>query len=199
MLYVCQLDYPDVPYPTHTGEKDNEKGKTTTIKSSGCGLCSAVMVADRLLVSPSFNLNDALELSMSKGANHASGTDYRIFAPAFAEKLGLELEVTGDIEKLTACLKSGGCAVMHCRPHKNGDKPYFSLNGGHYVVVISVDGDGRFAVLDPSYKEGKFDSDYRRDKVRMNGLIAHCGPEVLLADTEDPDIAGRGFYLFKRK
>ena len=62
MKYVCQLEYPDLLYVTRTSLEGEarEKGKTTTIRSSGCGLCSAVMVADRLLPNCQFSLRGQL-------------------------------------------------------------------------------------------------------------------------------------------
>ena len=197
MLYVCQLDHADIPYPTHTDTPDNEYGKNSTMRSSGCGLCSSVMMADRLLINPNFGLKDALELSFATGANHGSGTDYKLYAPALAERLGLDLEVTSDIDKLAECLKTGGCAIAHVRPHADGEKPYFSHNGGHYVTVISVESDGCFDVLDPSNRPGKFDDPYRSEMVKMKDGIAVCKPEALVKDVEM--LEGRGFYLFKRK
>ena len=50
MKFVCQLDYPDWLFVTRTGHEGEEfeKGKTTTVKQSGCGMCGAVMLADQL-------------------------------------------------------------------------------------------------------------------------------------------------------
>jgi len=90
MKYINQLDYIHIPYVTRTTMEgtDWEKGQNTTVRSSGCGLCSAVMVADRLLVNYDFDLNAAVSLSYEVAANHRRGTDYKRFAPAFAEKMG---------------------------------------------------------------------------------------------------------------
>ena len=50
MKFICQLDYPDWLFVTRTGHEGEEfeKGKTTTVKQSGCGMCGAVMLADQL-------------------------------------------------------------------------------------------------------------------------------------------------------
>ena len=62
MRYVNQKEYPHIPYITCTKEDhpQHERGKTTTICTSGCGLCSSIMVADRLLVDYKFELEDAI-------------------------------------------------------------------------------------------------------------------------------------------
>ena len=65
MKFVRQLDYPHWLYITRTGHEGEEfeKGKTTTMATSGCGLCSAVMMAHQLIPNCQFELQDALDLS----------------------------------------------------------------------------------------------------------------------------------------
>ena len=86
MKYLNQLEFPDWLYVTRVDMEgdDKEWGRTSTIKSSGCGLCSAVMVADRLIPEADFGLKEAIKLSYDSKANHRIGTDYKRFAPAFA-------------------------------------------------------------------------------------------------------------------
>ena len=63
MRYINQRDYPDMLYVTRADPENprHERGKTTTIKTSGCGLCAAIMVADRLLPAYEFELEDAAQ------------------------------------------------------------------------------------------------------------------------------------------
>ena len=198
MKYINQLQYSHIPYITRTtleGE-DWEKGQKTTIRSSGCGLCSAIMVADRLLAEYDFDPEAAVRLSYEVEANHKKGTDYARFAPAFAEKFGLSWEATSDPQALRECLRTGGAAVIHIGGDREGYTGVFS-HGGHYIAAISEDPDGRIVILDPSYKEGKFEEEGRKGLVEMkNGVIALCHMEVLEADItrEAP-----GFHLFRRK
>lgn len=84
-----QKEYSDSPYITRQfcdKEEDREKGKTTTISSSRCGLCSAVMVADRLLPNCNLGPEDAVRISDACKANQKIGTAYTLFAPAFAQE-----------------------------------------------------------------------------------------------------------------
>jgi hypothetical protein len=156
------------------------------------------MVADRLLPANTFLLEQALALSVETGANHESGTVYKIYAPAFAEKLGLDLEVTDDPEKLRECLRTGGAAVAHVRSKEKEGGPVATFtHGGHYIAVVGEEPDGRLAILDPSWKPGKFDEPGREGKVEMKGFLCLCTMEVLQADVEP--VAPRGFYLFRRK
>ena len=198
MRYVNQLDYPDMSYVTRANPKNinHEKGKRTTVKSSGCGLCSAIMVADRLLPSYQFELEDAIELSYSVGANHAIGTDPKLFFPAFAEKMGLKMVATCDLDALLHCLRTGGAAVVHVGGDREGHIGLFT-HGGHYMVVIGEEPDGRLAILDPSYFVGKYEEEGRSGKVEVvNEVIALCDPQTL-AEEGRP---GKDYYhLFWRR
>ena len=198
MYYINQLDYPDIKYLTRTSleGEEGEKGKHTTVESSGCGLCASIMVAHRLLPNCTFSIEDALQLSYEAEANYNVGTCYKRYAPAFKEKLGLILEDTDDSERLLYCLRTGGAAVAHVGGDQKNYIGVFS-HGGHYIAVIGQEPDGRVAILDPSYKEGKYEEEGRKGKVEMkNGVIALCDVEVLKKDCASRKPA---FHLFWRK
>lgn len=196
MKYICQLDYPHIPYRTRTdpNREDYEHGKTTTIASSGCGMCSAIMAADCLIPNLEFSLEEALALNYSVGANHASGTDYQLFAPAFAEKLGLNLIFSKDVQQLRQCLRTGGAAVVKVKS-ENGIGLFTCRE--HYMTIIGEEPDGRFAVLDPSFTPVKYEECYRKDKVEIkNDVIVLCSAEILKQEVH-ADIDH--YYLFWRK
>ena len=198
MKYVNQRNYSDVPYITRTSMEgaDKEKGLTTTVSSSGCGLCSAVMVAHHLIPDCEFELDDALKIAYDTEANHKKGTDYTRFAPAFAESQGFDLEMTKDPERLSYCLRTGGAAVLHIKGDREDYTGVFS-HGGHYVAAVAEERDGRIAVLDPSMVEGKYEEEGRKGLVEVkNGVIALCDINVLVEDTLP---ATYSFYLFWRK
>ena len=68
---------------------------------------------------------------------------------------------------------------------------------GHYITVIGEEPDGRLSILDPSYKEGKFDAPAHQGKVEMkNGVIALCSPAVLDEEANPNRLC---YYLFWRK
>ena len=198
MKYVNQLQHPHMLYVTRTDPDcdRHEWGKTSTVRSSGCGLCSAIMVADRLIPNCDFDLYDAIELSYETAANHGPGTDYKRFAPAFAEKMGLRLALSWDIEELSDCLRTGGAAVALVSGRGQGQGLF--TRGGHYIAVINEEPDGRFAILDPSYKEAKFDEPDRIGKVEIkNGVIVLCDKPTL--ENEKPMSDSAPYYLFWRK
>ena len=196
MLYLNQGDYPDLPYRTMTDTPEVEYGQNSTVKTSGCGLCAAMMVADRLIPNFSWTIEEAVQFSYDTGANHARGTDYAIFAPAFAKKFGLTLSVTDDINELSGHLRSGGAAVAHCRQDDELNPTALFTKMGHYVAVVSQEADGRMCVLDPNLKPGKFDDDYRRPRVEQKGKLCFCSPEDLVKETKA--VAPKCFYLFHR-
>lgn len=198
MKFVNQLDYPDWLYVTKTDleEERREHGRTTTVATSACGLCSAVIVADRLLVNSNFELKDALALAYETKANYHVGTSYKRFAPAFADKLGLEWEPTRDPERLLYCLRTGGAAVVLVDGDREGRVGVFS-HVGHYIVAIAEDRDGRIVILDPAYKEGKYEEEGRKGLVEVkNGVMAVCDLQTLVQDSADTSIR---FHLFWRK
>ena len=198
MKYINQLEYPHWLYVTRAkmeGEA-REKGKTTTVKSSGCGLCSAVMVADRLLPNCDFDLTQAIQLSYDSESNDKAGTSSATFIPAFAEKMGFIYERTKDIDRLIYCLQTGGAAIVNSSGDREGYTGLFT-HGGHYIAAIGVESDGRIAILDPSYKEGKYEEEGRKGKVEMkNGVIALCTPETLAEDCANRETP---YNLFWRK
>jgi hypothetical protein len=197
MKFEIQLNYPDWLYITRTKREDEEKekGKTTTIKTSGCGLCSAVIVADRLLPNCEFSLKDAIRLSYDNHANEALGTTYSRFAPAFAKELGLRYERSADIEDLKRCLRTGGAVVINVGGDRPGRVGVFS-HVGHYIVAINEEPDGRIAILDPAYQEGRYEEEGRVGKVEVkHGGIALTSPEIL---AEDSETRAPAYHLFWR-
>lgn len=198
MKYINQLDYPNIPYITRTSltGEEYEKGQKTTVRSSGCGLCAAIMALDQLLPDAEFTLEDAVELSYQSGANTVVGTNYAYYAPAFADKFGLKVQAAMDVADLLNCLRTGGAAVVLVRGNREGRKGLFT-NGGHFMTVIAEETDGRLAILDPSYKEGKYDRPEHKGKVEMkDGVISLCAPEILHEEAKP----GRfHYYLFWRR
>lgn len=195
MKYISQLAYPHWFYVTKTDmekESDRIAGKTTSIKTSGCGLCSAVMVADRLLPNCLFDLKDALDLSYEVSANHKRGTDYTRFAPAFAEKLGFKVVFSRNMDEVCHCLRTGGAVVALVTGDKE-DRPGLFSHGGHYIAIIGEEPDGRLAILDPSYSEAKYNEEGRQGKVEVKSGV------ILLSDVAYVEAEAKDYFLFWRQ
>ena len=197
MKYINQLEYHHLLYVTRTtmdGE-NLEFGKTSTVKTSGCGLCAAIMAADRLLVDCDFSLTDAIQMSYDTKANERIGTDYTRFAPAFAEKLGLKYAFSEDLEDVRNCLRTGGAVVVLVDGNREGHIGLFTRSG-HYITLISEEPDGRFAILDPSLTPEKYEEEGRKGKVELkNGVIILCDGDTLAGEC----IRANPYCLFWRK
>lgn len=197
MKYINQLEHPHLLYITRTtmdGE-NLEFGKTSTVKTSGCGLCAALMAADRLLVNVNFGLTDAIQMSYDTRANHRIGTDYTRFLPAFAEKLGLKYVCSSDIRELRDCLRTGGVAVALVDGDRDGQIGLFTRTS-HYITVISEETDGRLAILDPSWTPRKYTVEGRVGKVELKDeVIILCEGAIL---EEERARRQTPYYLFWR-
>ena len=199
MKYINQRDYPHWLYVTRTDMEGEEKerGKTTTVYTSACGLCCAIMVADRLLPNCDFDLNQAISLSYEVKENYRGGTSYARFAPAFAEKMNLQYEASDDIGAVRQCLRTGGAVVALVQGDYDGMPGLFS-HVGHYITVIGEEPDGRLAIMDPYLYDGKFEEEGRQGKVELKyGSIALCKGEYLAADVSRN--SKRPYHLFWRK
>lgn len=192
MKYVNQLEHRYLRYSSNTSHPEKDHMTHGTFARSGCGLASLIMVADWLLPNSQFDLRDAVQLSYDTNANRNAGTDMRYIAPVFAYKFGLELEFSDDIADVIRCVQTGGAVVALSRGDREGYTGVFT-HGGHYMAVIGMDRQGRLMILDPSWKEGKFDEAGREGKVEVKDKICYCAPEVLDEDCKHrPD-----FYLDK--
>ena len=196
MRYVSQLDYPDFPYPTRTDHPEDPRGPQTTVKTSGCGLCCAVMVADRLLPDSTFDVPDAVALALECGANHNVGTDMMLFYKPFCGKTGLTGAIGNEIDDVLSCLRTGGCVIANVAVREGYEAAF--TKSAHYIVVFAETQDGRFAVLDPSrFKPGKLDDAIASGRVEVDGKIAYCTHQVLDEDAEAR--YPHKFFLFWRK
>ena len=192
MKYVNQLEHRYLRYSSNTSHPEKDHHTHGTFARSGCGLASLIMVADRLLPSYQFDLRDAVQLSYDTKANRLAGTDMTYIAPVFAYKFGLELEYSNKMEDVIRCVQTGGAVVALSRGDREGYTGVFT-HGGHYVVVVGVDRQGRLMILDPSWTPTKFDEPGREGKVEVKDKLCYCVPEVL-----DADCAHReDFYLNK--
>ena len=190
MLYVNQLEYRDIPYQhnmAHGGAPEDRRNVAT----SGCGLCSACMIVDEL-TDKTLGLEECVRLSEQSGANLELGTSMSVLGPVIAEKFGLEYSNTKSLEEAIEHLRCGGRIICNVG-HPEGKPGLFTMRG-HFIVLISTDGKD-FCILDPSYKEGKFDIPERKGKVNdENAPFLYCDVNTLHAETEN-----RRYHLFSRK
>lgn len=193
MLYLNQLEYEDIPYPTNVEEPDSDYAANGNIRRAGCGLCAVCMVIDRLCGEP-FSLIECRDLAVSVGANHAIGTDMQILAPEAARKFHLQLRMTDGLTQMADCLRHGGAAIVNVGGDQGEYIGTFS-NGGHYIVAVS-ECDGLFGLLDPSWTPEKYAAEPRRSRVRQEGKTLYAAGDILERDTANRSPA---YYLFNRR
>lgn len=185
-VFYCQLDYEHVPYPSPTTGRG-------TIANNGCGPCAASMVAENML-GVSFPPSKAAEFGLECGARAAVGTNFYIYAKAFAEKFGLNVRDTEDADEALRFLQEKRGMVI---ANTFGDRPddgYIGVfsDSGHYIVLASAE-ENEVCVWDSMYRPGRFDIPGRIGKVRMDGTNAYADFSVIREDCRN-----RPFFLFEK-
>ncbi len=180
--YWNQLDYPNIPYSDET------------VASSGCGLCSACMVVENM-TGMTFTPAEAVELSLANGAYDETGTEITLLAPAVCEKFGLTAEYTCDHGKMQQFLHNGeGMAIANVGGDRPGWTGVFS-DVGHFIVLVSAKG-REVCAMDPAMVEGRYESEGRRGKVRVEGNLAYVDIAVLAKECEN---RYPSYVLFRKK
>jgi len=194
MKLVNQNDYDDVIYVTKTNKPEPLKtqGLTTTIKTSGCGICSGMMVAE--FFGYEMNLQDAINLSYEYKANTSFGTKYIPYSQGLCDKFNLNVEVGYDIDTLFKHLDKGGCAVANVGGDHDEHIGLFS-HGGHYIFIYKHVGNEVY-ILDPGYEDNKYKEDSRIDKVRFENEYVISDAKYLKEDIENRELP---FFLFSRR
>lgn len=133
-----------IPYPSSSHPK-------ATIATSGCGVCSSLMV---LLNSTSYprTLEWWTKRLIKAGARKPEGTDMNVVTDMMCDRYGFTCKKTRDIAELKKHLEQGYKAVLHV-----GQKGYFS-SSGHFVCAGGIKPDGRAIILDPYYYTNKWNA-----------------------------------------
>ncbi len=191
MIYVNQLEYSDLPYPTCVKQ---EVPKNSTVRSSGCGLCSVCMVVDGLTFE-TLSIEECVRIAMECEANHSRDTDMNVLGPVIAERYGLEYTKTSDLAEAIAHLQRGGKIIAHVGVPEGKEIGLFT-KGGHYITLIATDGES-FTILDPSYSPTKFEIPERAGRVETKDApILYCPVEVVHSKTKQNRVK---YHLFAKK
>ncbi|MBO5879819.1 MAG: hypothetical protein J6Q68_04645 [Clostridia bacterium] len=195
MKYINQLEYAHIPYPTRVKQEEYApNGMNSTVRSSGCGLCSVCMAID-LITDTTLDIEECVRISCECVANHSRGTDMNILGPVIAEKFNVEYTKTSDLDEAIKHLQTGGVIVVHVGVPEGKEIGLFT-KGGHYMLLISTDGN-EFCILDPSYSTEKFKMPEREGRVNEeNAPYLYCDVNVLDSETK----LGRvKYHMFARK
>ena len=104
--------------------------------------------------------------SIKVGARLNSGTDMHTLGKAAADRWGLTMTTSDDIDAVIDALNNGAQVVANAGGDRKGYKGLFS-NGGHYIVLTDFAA-GRLSVRDSGYYSGKFQVAGRINKVTVN-------------------------------
>ena len=195
MKYINQLEYAHIPYPTKVRvEGFAPDGMKSTVRGSGCGLCSVCMAID-VLTDTELDIEECVRISCECVANHSRGTDMNILGPVVAEKFGIEYSKTSDLDQAIQHVKEGGVIVVHVGVPEGKEIGLFT-KGGHYMLLISTDGK-EFCILDPSYTPEKFTIPERAGRVNFeNAPYLYCDVHTVDSETQPGRVK---YHLFKRK
>ena len=138
-------------------------------------------------------MKECLQMAYDSRANHKPGTDMKILGPIVAEKYGLKYGETNDIQEAVAAVQRGGRVIVNVGGDRDGYIGVFT-HGGHYITIVSAD-DKEVCILDPSWREDKWEEEGRVGKVRLNGHFAYCSYDVVDMDASNRDPR---YYIFER-
>ena len=131
---------------------------TETIKSSGCGICSAAMIISNL-TDTYIEPPKMAEYSVKNGYRiDGVGTAFALF-PKIAEKYNLKCTQTSDIFKAAECVRNGGMVVCSTN---GGENKLFSTGGHLFIMSDIIGNDCEFA--DPDFYNGKYTIAYRKKR-----------------------------------
>ena len=153
LYYYNQNSYDYVSYNKPNGEE-------ATIKSGGCGVCSACIVLNTLAQKELLSVAEMAKFSIEHKARINDGTDEKTLLTALCKQFkGFSFKVSNDIKELKKHLKSGGMAIC------NQGKAYnvFSTRG-HYVVAYRLI-DSNIDIVDPQMYSGKYDKKPRPERI----------------------------------
>ena len=184
MNFYCQLDYKHVAYPSPTSVNGN-------IADNGCGVCCTSMVVEALC-DIEYPIEVNAKFAKESGAREGFGTNMAILAPAIANKFNLNVQPTLDTNEVKEFLRNKQGLVIANTIGDHDDWIGVFSDGRHYIVLTSLEGD-TVGVLDPMYREGRYDIEGRRGKVRMDGYTAYSD----FSNVEN-DCVGKTYYMFSK-
>ena len=195
MKYINQLEYAHIPYPTRVKQAEYApNGMKSTVRGSGCGLCSVCMAID-ILTDTTLDIEECVRISCECVANYSRGTDMNVLGPVIAEKFNVEYSKTSELSEAIAHLQKGGVIIVHVGIPEGKEIGLFT-KGGHYMLLISTDGK-EFCFLDPSYTDEKFTIPERTGRVNTeNAPYLYCDVNTMDSETKPGKVK---YHLFARK
>ena len=184
MNFYCQLDYKHISYPSPTSINGN-------IADNGCGVCCTSMVVEALC-GIKYPIEVNAKFAKKSGAREGFGTNMAILAPAIANEFNLKVTPTLDTNEVKEFLRNKQGLVIANTIGNHDDWIGVFSDGRHYIVLTSLE-ENTVGVLDPMYREGRYDIEGRIGKVRMDGFTAYADFSVV-----ENDCMGKTYYMFSK-
>lgn len=184
MKFYCQLDYEHIPYPSKTSPLGN-------LANNGCGVCCASMIVENM-TSYEFPPQQAALLAKACKAREGFGTNMKIFAPVFAQKFGLKVTSTYQSQEVLEFLQAKKGMVIANTIGNHDDWIGVFSDSFHYIVLCDAN-HHEVAVLDPMYRQGRYDIIGRKGKVYVRDYIAYADFSVIEHDCET-----KSYYMFEK-
>lgn len=184
--FVNQKNYSHVKYPTTISPEMPLKEPYPSVAEAGCGLCSAVMMVERL-TGKRLSVEEAIDFSVQAEANR-DGTDMKKLSKKLCEAFPLSVRFSNRISELKDCLETGGCAIINA-----GKTNGLFSDGGHFLLAFQYEEQGVW-LADPSFSEDKYHREERSHQV-------HIEPPLVLASLKqiEEQCSNRepAYYLFQ--
>ena len=161
MFFYNQRNYSHVDY-------SKPDGTAATVKSGGCGVCSALMVLNNLYGKEIMSVAQMAAFSKACGARVSNGTDMARLLTALSKKYAVTYKTTSLNKELLAHLKAGGMAIIN-----QGDSYNVFSTAGHFVAAHSVVNGEVIRCLDPDLYAGKYTAYSRPQRI-----VKQSGNEV---------------------
>ena len=184
MNFYCQLDYKHISYPSPSSINGN-------IADNGCGVCCASMVVEALC-NIEYPIEVSARFSKKSGAREGFGTNMAILAPAIADEFNLKVIPTYDTKEVLKFLQDKKGLVIANTIGDHDDWIGVFSDGRHYIVLCSAD-NNTVGVWDPMYREGRYDIEGRKGKVKMDGFTAYADFSIV-----ENDCQGKCYYMFSK-
>lgn len=161
MFFYNQRNYENVDYSKPNGQK-------ATVKSGGCGVCSALMALNNLYGKEVMTVKQMADFSKANGGRNNYGTDLFALLNALCKKYDLTYKTTSLNKDLLAHLKAGGVAIIN-----QGESYNVFSTAGHFVLCLNIVEGETIRCLDPDLYSGKYQSYNRQQRI-----VKQTGNEV---------------------
>ena len=177
MFFYNQNNYGNVDY-------SKPDGSYATVKSGGCGVCSALMVLNNLYGREVMTVAQMAKFSQNCGARIMDGTNMTTLMNALCDKYDIKYKATIYDKELLQCLKEGGMAVIN-----QGDDYEVFSSAGHFVAGYKLASADTVIVLDPDLRDGKYQRSPKCERIVKqvgNEIYAKIGQIGLATQDRNP-------------